>query len=413
VGEEAKARGVVEGLEGAGESVDGYGRGVPVGVDSEPVPALEGRHRGDPAGQLRPPLVGPGLVPFADEERLALDLLEGEATVEGAARPEHRGVAEAPVAGGVVPVRVGVCEVHVAQGRQERGIPGPVAARHRDLHSDLVAQVPLHLEVVAALDVHKKPGDVIGPLLEVHVALRHLNPIVRRPFAEHLFQPSAVGFERDGLGEEVVLVGELHQGDGRVILVRQLRVRVHVRPQVLGELFLQLDELRVEVGVGLRAGLELVHRIHPVSGLEVPVHELVEVDVDALLLEAVHQVVEAVEVLGIELAGVVDIPSEEVPLGPDGVGMVGADDVDAEASQTPGDLLRLLVGWEVGAGGEARAPEAHLLARVCEDEPAVPRLHETELPRGLVVEEGDIHRRAVPGERVGDPVGGVGLRDGP
>jgi hypothetical protein len=132
------------------------------------------------------------------------------------------------------------------------------------------------------------------------------------------------------MDEQVVLIGEVDERDGRVVLVGQAGVRVDVGEQVAAEPLLQRDEGGVEEGVGLGRVVELIGVGHPVASRELPVDELVEVDVDAVPLQAGDEVVEPVERVGIEVLCVSSALIEEVRVAPPSAGVVGANGADAE-----------------------------------------------------------------------------------
>ena len=176
-----------------------------------------------------------------------------------------------------------------------------------------------------------------------------------------------------------------------------------MRPDLGAKLLLQLDQAWVEVRVGACRRAQLLGLGHAVAGTEAAVGEDIEIDVDALLLEAVDQVVEPVHALGVELPRVVEALAlgelEDVGGGPVAVELVEAHEVDAELGEPPGDLLAVAVRGEVGHAVEVGAPEARLGA-VLEEHFAVAALQEAALAGGLLIREhvAEVDRGIIPGE---------------
>ena len=184
-----------------------------------------------------------------------------------------------------------------------------------------------------------------------------------------------------------------------------------MRPEIARIFLLKFDELAVEIAVRLRADGKLFRVIDAVAFLERAVDELVEIDVDAFTFEAVHQVVEFVEIDRIEGACVVRFLVEEAVFSPLRVRMMRADDVDAVGGEAFGDEFGLFMRGEVRSCGEARPPEADGLAVVGSNELVAFYGDETMLSGRLFIEEGNVQRGGgVPRKRVGEPFGRV--RDG-
>src|SRR5205807_2503256 len=92
--------------------------------------------------------------------------------------------------------------------------------------------------------------------------------------------------------EQTILVRQLDEGDLRVFGVGETRVWIHVRQQLAGVLFLQLDESRLEIRdglaqlrqpVGIRESFFLGRAARDVQ---------VQVCVDSMQLELIQQVIQ-------------------------------------------------------------------------------------------------------------------------
>ena len=104
-----------------------------------------------------------------------------------------------------------------------------------------------------------------------------------------------------------VLVGQLDEGDGRIVLVRQPGVRVDVRYVLLVEVLHQLLQAIVDVAktlAVLAGALQFVEAGHIIAGLEHAAGVQVEHDVHALVLEALDPVVDAGHAARVEAPGV-------------------------------------------------------------------------------------------------------------
>ncbi|MNC53732.1 hypothetical protein D3C75_1031700 [compost metagenome] len=89
---------------------------------------------------------------------------------------------------------------------------------------------------------------------------------------------------------QVILVGDQHGGDGRVVLVGQARVFVHMGQVLLGEAFHRLLDTVVHVGVTLQVDAtillgQLLEVFDIVVGGKRTLHMHVQPDVDAFVLE--------------------------------------------------------------------------------------------------------------------------------
>ena len=309
----------------------------------------------------------------------------------------------------LAPVRDG--EAHLAR----RPLHAPDAERHRVgrvlLHDDAAVELgeelvalPRHGHAQRALDgadLRLRASLVEDPRLAVHHAVelplgdhlvaerlhlllpRRLHLLVaavllQEPVvplvAEHggVWLAEAVHRAVQVLAPERVLVVELHHGHHGVLEVAHPRVGVHVREQFARVLLLHLDDARVEL-----------------------VRALVHVHVDAALLELRDQVVLAVAPLGVELPPRAEVLREDALLVREHERAVGAVEVmeahavDAEAGETRGEALRLLVGGEVGGAGEVRRVQAH--APLIVDEVSVLHADAPVLPGGHVQQVAHVH----------------------
>ena len=382
-----------------------------VGIDGEAVPILEGGDGGDPRGQFRAEFVGPWGVPFGDEERLAFHFVVAEAVHDDGFVAEHGVRVEEAARLRMVPVGVRIRVVELGEGEEEACVARPVGACHRDFHADFVAEEASHFAVVFVRDMDEELDHRVVLFREIDLPFRQIEGVFGGPFAVHGFEARAVRFERDFLRPQVVFIGELHHGESGIILVGDFRVGIYVRPEVSRILLLKFDEPAVEIAVRFRADGKILRVVHAVAFLEGAVDQLVEIDVDAFAFEAVHQIIEFVQIDRIEGARVVRLLVEEAVFAPLRVRMMGADDVDAVGGEASGDEFGLFMRGEVRACGEARPPEADGLAVSGSDELTVLYGDEAMLSGWLVVEEGDVQRGGrVPRKRVGEPFGRV--RDG-
>ena len=220
------------------------------------------------------------------------------------------------------------------------------------------------------------------------------------PIGLHLLARVRAGVPLDG----ALLVVHLHGHDRRIVLEGKAGVGVHMAEQLPGVFLLQLDEPCVVHGVALHAGGDGAGVLQTVALEKGPGHDQVDVQVDALFLELGKEIVEAIQTLGVEDAGgaLVIIQQRGLPaagpvagsLSDGGVGRVEADHVHAHAGKARGQLLRVLVGRSVGAGGAVEAQEPGSLA-VLKSKVALLHAHKAVAAGRLVQQVGEVQRAAV------------------
>ena len=164
--------------------------------------------------------------------------------------------------------------------------------------------------------------------------------------------------------DQTVFVVDLDHADARVLQVAHLRVRVHVRKELFGVLFLQGDHARlviIDPFVELRPFFlraETVRLEEFARNVEVNIH------VHAVEFELVNEPVKPVEFFRVQRRDVREVFAPDLPI----IHVVEPDRVDAEA----GDPLRVADGLvllgEIHRGAEVHAPEADLLAVPGSDE---------------------------------------------
>ena len=296
-------------------------------------------------------------------------------------------------------LRRGVAELGCGDGRLESEIflevgvhSGPVVMLH--VRDELV-EVALHLNRRAgplAVAVHERVVAVLDAEL-VEERQRLLGELPRRarllrgavllhePVAPELLEAlavhvvTAVKSPSPVRVPEGLLVVQLYHGDDGILQVVHASVGVHVRKQFLRILLLQLDQRRIKlIGTLVHAagaGRDAVRHSQLACDVQIDVH------VDAAFLELRNQVVLAVAAFGVELAARLAALVEDALLlrqherAVGVVEVVEAHAVDAEAGETRGEALRLLVRGEVRGAGEVRRVE--LEAPLVVDE--VPALH--------------------------------------
>ena len=220
------------------------------------------------------------------------------------------------------------------------------------------------------------------------------------PIGLHVLSGIRAGVALDG----GFLVVHLHGDDGRIVLEGETGVGVHMAEKLPGVFLLQLDEPGVIHGIALHAVRDGTGIVQAVALQKGPGHQQVDVQVDALLLELGKEIVEAIQALGVEDAGraLVIVQQRGLfaagpaagPLSDGRVGGVEADHVHAHAGKARGQLLRILMGRCVGAGGDVEAQEAGAHA-VLEIEMALLHAHKAVAARRGVQQMGKVQRAAV------------------
>ena len=305
-----------------------------------------------------------------------------------------------------VKIDVAVEERHVLLRFDERhALRPPVRAGDRDLHAQ-TAHVRVHLLEILLLRFELELHHVRAAVrAQIRRGLRRGEALRLAPRLIPLLQPGAVRLDHVlALTEEVVFVDDLGKDDRRLVLVAELGVGVVVVPELTAVLFLQLDQVFVEIGLAARRVRHVHRALDAVAQPEPAVGHHVEIGVDAVLLQRVDEIVEPVEALRVERAGVVNACAagelEDVRRGPVAVHLVEAHEVHPELGQTPRDDLAVLVARETRAAVEVRAPEAGCravleleLRSVRGEEPVLPCGHlvledETQIDRGVVPRQG-------------------------
>ena len=132
-------------------------------------------------------------------------------------------------------------------------------------------------------------------------------------------------------------------------------------PHVVGQLLFQLDHVPVEGGIRLARIAQQMGVDDALLGLEAAVGQDIDIDIDALCLEAGDQVVQVIHRLGVEFGGHVAARTlgiaEDVGRVPLGVELMETHDVAADLRQTQRDVLRVLMVGEAGAAVEVGSPE--------------------------------------------------------
>ena len=230
---------------------------------------------------------------------------EGEAVDPCGAVGEEAGVHDAFFVGRPLPaimIGMAVHERHVGlreQGAAAAGIP--VGSRDGDLDAD-GAHICLHVIKIGLLDhqleVEHGQRGVVG---EIDWRLRRRVSILLAPSLVFLFQTCAIGLHKlFAVREDFVFVGDFGHDDDGIVLVRKLRVGIDMRPNLLAELLLQLDEMFVEIRLRTGGIRQTLRVFDAVAFTETTVCQHVEIDIDAVFLEGEDEIVEAVHAFRIK-----------------------------------------------------------------------------------------------------------------
>ena len=127
-----------------------------------------------------------------------------------------------------------------------------------------------------------------------------------------------------------ILVINLDDRDPGIVDVRFAGIRVHVLQQVFGVFLLKLDHTRVEVVDSFIVRRKLIGVREPVPLLERARHVEIDIHVDPILVQAGNEIVELIELLGVDLCRrLVNVLTPDIAR----VHMVQADDANAESRE--------------------------------------------------------------------------------
>ena len=171
-----------------------------------------------------------------------------------------------------------------------------------------------------------------------------------------------------------------------------------------GIFLLQLNEAGVVDGIALGAEREAAGIVQPVAFREVAGDQQIDVQIDALFLEFGGEIVEAIQTLRMEEAAralfivqqrsfLAARPVSDA-LADRRVGRVHADHVHAQAGETLGQALGVLVSRGIGAGGNVETQETGACA-VFKDEMTVLDADEAVLACRRVQQVGEVQNALI------------------
>ena len=200
--------------------------------------------------------------------------------------------------------------------------------------------------------------------------------------------------------EKIHLVGGIAEREHRIILVGKAGIGVHMGPQVGAVFLLQFDEFAVKIAVG-SSPVDEGHSVADTVGLlKFPVGEHIQIDIDALFLQAGKQIIQPVEGFGIISPGILHPLAlfQLIDAGgsPFRIHLVQTNHIAAIGCQPFGQLFGVGLLREAGTGVQIGAPKAHRGA-VFKDKPVSLHFQKAMLARGFLFfkQIGDIDGRKI------------------
>ena len=342
---------------------------VAVGVDGHAGPVLQTGHGRIPERAFRTEGVRERHIPLGHEERLAVDPVAA-----GTRKRRCRRFGDVLVSAAlllfspmpVVEIAVRILEVHVFLSFHGAEAGVVVRAADRDLHAER-ADVGVHLVAVLAHKFH--PEFIHRLILREQLAVIGIvvDAFFLQPRREHVaefivvIRDQVIPAASRMIDEGIVFIDDRAHHEDRIVLVFEAGVRILMIPELLAEFLLQIDHLRIVHCVQSRAVVQKMRILHAVAGLEAPVRRHVDRHVNALILQALHEIIETLQTLFGEIPRILHALACRQPVqvrrGPLIVHLMEPDNVDAGLGQSSRDLLRFLVRRETGGAVEHDAPE--------------------------------------------------------
>ena len=221
-----------------------------------------------------------------------------------------------------------------------------------------------HCQIIGPLHLPEERDYVLIVTGKINRRRDRRQPPLFGPSLVARFELTAIGLNhvgREPLGKNIIFIGNGGQHDGGIVLIGQSGVGIHVGPDLFDKLLLEFDHPRIENRVGAGLIFELIGGGDAIAALEPPVGQQIHININAFLLEAMDQVIEAFQTAGIQVLGVI-LPLAFCELENIGCGIVRIhlmkpDQVDAKLRQSACHFFTIGMRGKVGGAIEVGAPE--------------------------------------------------------